>query len=234
MDNEDARNIPKWIAEAEARVQSFAQNLLRELDPVALSRSKLPFKALGYRETLTWRVTELAQAAIENYKQEQVAAATLLTRGAMETTAALWYLRKKVTAAINAKALGDVDDHLMRLAMGTRNWGETPAAVSVLTFVDSVDKEFKGFRVQYDSLSEVAHPNYSGTTGLFSKIDHKNFFVHFGPNAKYAQGIVMAGTGSLSVTLLIFEHCYNQLEKEFPAFVALCEAALDPAPIAGP
>ena len=225
MENDDAQNIPKWIAEIDSRLASFAQNLPREIDPVALSRSKLPFKALVYRETLIWRVTELAQAAVENYKQGRVAAATLLTRGVMESTAALWYLRKKIKDALAAKALGDIDDHLMRLSLGTRNWEETPEAINVLKFVDSVDKELDGFRAQYNSLSEVAHPNYSGTTGLFSKTDYDNAFVNVGVNAKYAKGLITAGTGSLSATLLIFEHCYNELANEFPAFVELCEAA---------
>jgi hypothetical protein len=225
---DDADNIPTWIAEIDERLASFTHNLPRELDPIALSRSKLPFKAMGYRETLIWRVTELAQGAVDNYKQGRVVAATLLTRGVMETTAALWYLRYKIKGALAAQALGDIDNHLMRLSLGTRNWEETPDAINVLNFVDSVEKELKGFRMQYDSLSEVAHPNYSGTTGLFSKIDHKNVFVHLGPNERYAKNLVTAGTGSLSATLLIFEHCYNALADELPEFVKLCEAALPP------
>jgi hypothetical protein len=221
------KTTDEWLAEADGRLALFEKNLPRQIDPIALSRSKLPFKALSYRETLIWRVTELGRTAVENFKKDRVAAATLLTRAVVETTAALWYLRKKMTAALEAQALGDIDDYLMKLTYGTRVWEEFPAAISVLTFVDSVEKELEGFRKQYDSLSEVAHPNYSGTTGLFSKIDRDNMLVNVGPNAEYALGVVISGTGSLSAALFIFEHCYDKLADEFPAFVELCEAAIE-------
>jgi len=96
------KTTEEWLSEADGRLALFEKNLPRQIDPIALSRSKLPFKALSYRETLIWRVTELGRAAVENFKQHRVAAATLLTRAVVETTAALWYLRKKMTAALEA------------------------------------------------------------------------------------------------------------------------------------
>jgi hypothetical protein len=58
--------------------------------------SKLPFKVLGYREALAWRMAELGRAAIEEFEKDKLAAAIVLTRAAVETSAALWYLCGKV------------------------------------------------------------------------------------------------------------------------------------------
>jgi hypothetical protein len=80
---------------------------------------------------------------------------------------------------------------------------------------------------QYDILSEYAHPNWSGTTGLYSKIDRENFSVDFGQNPRDLESPKHVGVINLSVALGLFEHTYNDLGEEYPAFVRLCEAALD-------
>jgi hypothetical protein len=227
METERKNTIEAWIVEADGRLTVFERNLPRRCDPVAMSRSKLPFKALSYRETLTWRMTELGRCALEHFKQDKVAAAVLLTRAVVETTASLWFLRKKIAAAVKAAELGDIDNYLMKLAFGTKQWEEFPAAINVLTFVDSVEKEVEGFRKQYDSLSEIAHPNYAGTTGLFSTTDYENILISFGPNSKQTFNAKLAGMANLSSALGIFEHCYNKMADELPAFVELCEQAID-------
>jgi len=46
------KTTEEWLSEADGRLALFEKNLPRQIDPIALSRSKLPFKALSYRETL--------------------------------------------------------------------------------------------------------------------------------------------------------------------------------------
>jgi hypothetical protein len=93
-----------------------------------------------------------------------LAAATILTRAAVETSAAMWYLHKNLAPAVKAKAVGDIDDCLKRLMMGSKSVDRDimPEAVNVMTFVKHVDKEIEGFLHQYEGLSEYAHPNWSG------------------------------------------------------------------------
>lgn len=126
MTTEKSKTIEQWIVEAEGRLAGLARDLPRQIDPVAMSRSKLPFKAASYRETLIWRVTELGRSAVENFKLDRVAAAVLLTRAVVETTAALWFLRKKITTAVKAGALGDIDTYLMQLALARGNGRSLP------------------------------------------------------------------------------------------------------------
>jgi len=123
----------------------------------------------------------------------------LLTRAAVEPTAALWYLCNKISSALKAGNLGDVDDYLMRLSLGSRIWEESPDPINVLTFVDCVNKTVEGFRQQYDSLSEYSHPNYSGTTGLYSKNDTENIVTDFGANVRNTESPKHIGVINLSV-----------------------------------
>lgn len=79
-----------------------------------------------------------------------------------------------------------------------------------------------------NSLSEYAHPNARGTTGLYSTIDRENILVDFGlqdRNTKPAKAICVA---NLSVTLMLFERTYNDLSELIPAFVKLCESEIPP------
>jgi len=219
-------SLDDLMNEIKERLRVFERDLPRQIDPLALSRSKLPFKALLYREALIWRVTELAMAAFENFEANGLAAAILLTRAAVETTAALWYLCNKITSALKAGSLGDIDDYLMRLSLGSRVWEESPDPINVLTFVDCVNKTVEGFRQQYDSLSEYSHPNYSGTTGLYSKNDTENILTDFGSNVRNTDGPKHIGVINLSVALMMFHHTYNKLADVMSNFVALSEKNL--------
>jgi hypothetical protein len=219
-------SLDDLMSEIRQRLRVFERHLPRQIDPLAMSRSKLPFKALLYREALIWRVTELGMAAFENFDANRLAAAILLTRAAVETTAVLWYLCNKITTALKAGSLGDIDDYLMRLSLGSRVWEELPDTINVLTFVDCVNKTVDGFRRQYDSLSEYSHPNYSGTTGLYSKNDTENILIDFGSNVRSTDGPKHIGVINLSVALTMFEHTYNKLADVMSDFVALCEKNL--------
>lgn len=228
-ETQDDLSFNRFITEIEECLQTLKRNLPRRIDPIALSRSKLPFKALAYRETLIWRVEELGRTAFENLHADLLAAAILLTRAAIETTAALWYLFNKLNVAVKAGSVGDLDHYLNRLSVGTRNWKDDgwPEAVSVLTFLDCSEKTFKGFRHAYDELSEYAHPNYLGTTGLYSRIDPEGNLIDFGPEAKGLKHPRYACALNLTVLLMIFEDTYDKLADLMPAFITLCETDLD-------
>jgi hypothetical protein len=43
----------------------------------------------------------------------------------------------------------------------------------VLNFLDQIDNQVKGFRLQYERLCEFSHPNWAGTTLFYSKHDRE-------------------------------------------------------------
>ena len=192
--SENSLTLDEMIAEVRERLKILETSLPKQIDPIGISRTKLPFKVLNYREALIWRIAELGRSALQTFEAEQFAAAIVLTRAAVETNAALWYLDEKTGTAIKEAKLGDLDDCVMRLLSGNYTWEDFPDPIRVGKFVEGVERRVPGFREQYNILSEYAHPNSAGTTGLYSTIDRENMLINFGledRNIQSAKAICM-------------------------------------------
>jgi len=93
---------------------------LRSLESTRLTRveitaknSTLPYKAARYREALMWRITELGRNAQDCFGSESMVSGILLARAAVETSAALWYLREKLFAALQADSVKTLDRKML-------------------------------------------------------------------------------------------------------------------------
>jgi len=223
-------SVESVMNEIRAGLERLESILPSRVDPMAVSRTaKLPFKGLVYRAALIWRMAELGRIAFESFENDKLASAILLTRAAIETSAALWYLCAKLEKTVQSGKVGDIDEYLMKLMMGSKIDADMPSAINVLTFVDHVDKEIDGFRHQYDILSEFAHPNGAGTTGLYSKFDPSTRLTDFGPKVRDNDGLKLAGVFDLSVSLAMFEDTCSRILNLIAAFVVLCESQLKTA-----
>jgi hypothetical protein len=224
------QTVESIMGEVRGRLELLESNLPRRVDGYGISpHSKLPSKVLSYREALIWRMAELSRCAFENLESERLVSAITLTRAAVETSAALWYLWTKLDDSVHAKTVCDIDDYLMRLLMGSKSNSDLPQAINVLTFVDHVNKQIDGFRHQYDNLSEFAHPNWAGTGFLYSKPDSQNLWTDFGANIRGLDSTKLAGAVNLSIALMIFERNYNLVGSLTPPFVALCKSRAEAA-----
>jgi hypothetical protein len=222
--------------EIRGRLELLESNLPHRVDAMAVSpSSKLPFKALLYRETLGWRMAELSRAAFEDLGKDKLAAAIVLTRAALETSAALWYLCAKVAASVESDEVGDTDDFLMKMIAGIAtgaptdaDTGEvlTPRPIKIGAFLKQVDEDIEGFSHQYGILSEFAHPNWAGTVYLYAKHDTENRVTDFGQNIQKSNSARRKGVSNLSVALAMFERSYNRIADLIPAFTKLCEDRL--------
>jgi hypothetical protein len=152
-------------------------NLPRKIDGFALShKSKMPWKVLLYREAHIWRMVELSKRAFGSFTSNQLVCGIVLTRAVLEVSAALWFLCAKVEAVVDSKVVGDVDEYLMKLAMGNATgWpensapgaGAMPRPVKVGKMLEQAEKDIEGFSHQYGVLSEYAYPNWAGCSALF-------------------------------------------------------------------
>jgi hypothetical protein len=223
--------IEQLLDETEQRLRLLECNLPARVDGWALSQiSKLPFKSLSFRESLIYRMVELGRSAFEDFANNKLVSAILLTRGAVETSAALWYLCAKVEAAVQTGAVGDIDEYLMRLSVGSRTDPDMRRAIKVSAFLKCVDKDIEGFSHGYGQLCEFAHPNWAGTTLLYSKPDATTPGAYeFGSNIRGGDGAYAVGVVNLSVALLIFERSYSRLGDLMPGFVTVCENHLQPS-----
>jgi hypothetical protein len=228
--------------EIRCRLELFEAHLPKHLDAFALSQeSKLPSKALRYRESLIWRVAEIGRAAFREFDENRLVAGIILTRAVVETSAALWYLRSKVDDAIKSNQVGDIDTYLVKLNVGIATAppkmeeGEYPRPVKVGKFLEQVEKVMEGFSDHYGVLSEFTHPNWVGTVFLFSKYHPENLTIEFGQNIRGEDRSKEIGVRSLHAGLKFFEVTYNNLTDSIPAFVELCqrhrkEQSSDPSP----
>ncbi|MBI3015827.1 MAG: hypothetical protein HYY65_12415 [Candidatus Tectomicrobia bacterium] len=197
-------------------------------DPVSISlKAKIPFKALEYREALIWRASELASTACRLLEEGELAAGTLLVRGLMETSAALWFLNRKIKDVVDGHRVGSIDEDLMRLLMGSRTDLTTYESFNVLTLVDKIAQEIPSFRREYEALSQIAHPNWCGTMMLYSRPNTEKIWTDFGKHVRDNESVVKVGLINLNAGLQIFEYAYNQIVDLMPRFIEICEKALD-------
>jgi hypothetical protein len=237
------KSVASLMDEVSKNLELLESCLPKRVDGWALSQmSKLPFKVLGYRGALAWRMAELGRAAFEEFEKDKLAAAIVLTRAAVETSAALWYLCGRVEVSVESSEVGEIDDYLMKMYMGMATdpptdpeTGEAvmPRPIRIGKFLDSVEKDVSGFNRQYGYLSEYVHPNWAGTVYLYSKIDKENAVADFGQNIRKPESAKAIGVGNLSVALLLFERSYNRVADLVPAFTKLCEERLKKAASAG-
>lgn len=215
---------PLLLEEAKARVQLMTDSLPEVVDPASISLSaKIPYKAILYREALIWRTEELARCACDLYHQEAIVSAIILTRATTENAAAIWYLMQLIQNAAQDKEL---DEQIMQLLMGSRSNNEMPDAVHVLKMLRKAEKSIPGIFSAYESLSEYAHPNWSGTSRLYSKTDPGKFLTHLGKNVRSIDPPLGLGLNSLIAALAMFEYAYNKISDLMPGFVSVCETTL--------
>lgn len=220
-------NIANLLKEAKALVQQMTDSLPKVVDPASISLSaKIPFKVIVYRETLIWRTEELARCACDLYQREDIGAAIVLTRAVTENAAAVWYLMQLIRGVNGTPHGKGLDERIMKLVMGSRSIDEMPDALNVQTMLKKAEKSFPGILSTYDSLSEFAHPNWSGTSGLYSKNDPDEILTHLGKNMRSTEWPLRRGLNSLIGALAMFEHAYNRISDLMPGFISVCEAAL--------
>jgi hypothetical protein len=153
------KRIEQLLNEIAQRLQLLESNLPARVDGWALSQiSKLPFRALSFRECLIYRMAELGRSAFDSLTNNKLVSAILLTRGAVETSVALWYLCAKVEAAVQSGTVGDVDDYMMRLTVGSRTDPDMPRAIKVSAFLKCADKDIEGFSHRYGHCANSRTP----------------------------------------------------------------------------
>jgi hypothetical protein len=56
-------------------------------------------------------MAELGREALGSFEKGRLVSAIVLTRAAVETSAALWYLCEKVDAVVKSGVIGDIDNY---------------------------------------------------------------------------------------------------------------------------
>lgn len=215
--------VPVKIIEAREFATRLRENLPPRIDAAALGvRSKAPFQLLCAREALIWRSEELARNACDALEREDLSVAALLTRALTENAALVWKLWE-ILDARHSHSPQELNDLLIRLLVGSRKWPDGPQAMQILSCIDRMDKAVPGVRAGYDSLSEIAHPNWSGVAGLYSKPDPSRYLTDFGRGLRDTKGAADMIANALLGSLGLFELAYNRISEAIPEFLAELE-----------
>jgi len=202
----------------------FAASLPTSVDVAALGvKSKAPWQLLCTREALMWRTEELARNACDALERADFSVAALLARAIMENAALAWKLMQ-VLERHGSQSAQELNDVLMRMLVGSKKWDDMPQAINILTCLQGMNKKIPGVLAAYDSLSEMAHPNWRGVFGLYAETDRANYISYFGralgDKPAHATGTIL---DSMLGSLGAFEYAYNRISEMMPGFLAELE-----------
>lgn len=188
--------------------------------------SKLPFKVIALIHALHHRAMDLAKSSYEQYENKSFLSSAILIRSLMETVALVFLLQKKLNRVTEENNMGEIDDFLMNSTFGGRSEDSSLTSPNILTAIDHTDKKYEKFRQMYDTLSEFVHPNWSGTSGLYSKLDDDEVSamkgkVSFGKNVNSdAPNFILAPFFS---ALVVLQLTFSEFAKNFDAFIKIAE-----------
>jgi len=208
---------------ARKRVDLIAKHLPTMISVASLGvKSKTPYLLLWPREALIWSTEELARCACDALENGDIAAGILLTRAVTESAAFVWRLKELIDTrhSYSEDALRTI---LNRMLFGWKNDEEFPEAINVNTLIDRMDKHILGVRARYATLSEFAHPNWSGVAGLFSSSDRANYTTSFGRALRGHESKKEMASALLAGSLELFEYAYNAISDALPKFIAELE-----------
>lgn len=217
-------DIESLLEKARLYVKALRMGLVSRTDPAQVSViAKIPYKALEIREALLYRATDLADAACILFEKNNLVSAACISRAFQETLAVLFYVNREVKKAIKDKDVEHLDESLVKTLMGAKNNPDMPDPINILTMIDKVDKEIPKFRAVYDNLSELSHPNWAGTIGIYTKINKEKVWTDFGRNIKIGDATRNQGIISLHAGLELIVHIYDEFADFLPELVKVCE-----------
>jgi len=212
----------KELAKAKQLSRRLSSNLPKEIEAASLSlSSKLAFKAFSLHEVLIHRIAELSEVAVELFELKKIVPAIIMTRAVFETTAVLYWLYKSIKHVCATKELGNIDEFFMKSLFGSKNEERLPESYNILTAINHTDKDFQGYRNAYNSLSEFAHPNWSGLSGAYSKLNQEKIILELG---KELGNIPLSIALPLLLgALTLFIDYYNEMETYLLQFNEICD-----------
>ena len=194
------------------------------IDPATTSiKAKVSFHALCIREVLLYRVSELADTALNSYQKNQLVTSAILARALLESVSLLYWLYKELTRAVEEGSSIRITPFLKRALVGTRN-GTTPLeAHNVLNAIDAMGQDVEDWRKLYEELCEIAHPNWGGCLGAYAKFNKEKVWYELG-ECRLPKPLIL---GPLVGSIEFFIHYYNDMVPHLKDFAALCEKELE-------
>lgn len=222
-------DIEAMMYEARERQKLLTENMPEGVDRLTHGfRSKIPYKIMCIREAQFCRAEEFSRAACDMFERDDVVVGVSNTRSTLECLAVIFHINEKMVSQQKNGLDSDLDEQVMKVLLGFKSDPDFPQMVNVLTMVDKLDSKTPGIRKNYNTLSEVAHPNYSGAVGVYGAPDYDCGITWFNKkkDSERVRKIKGLGLVSLIPVLKLFEHEYNRTADLIEPFGRLCDANL--------
>jgi hypothetical protein len=183
MANTEITHAPfNTIEELLHNLRSSFVEFLDDLGPGAGTKTLRLFDV--WRQASLRRIVDLAESAEALFQQGRLLPGCALTRSTVETVAIQYTVWKRLGALTDPMDSQGVHSLLLSVTFGRRDKGnDWPSkSMNVLTAVDHLDKQFPGFRSEYDRLSEYVHPGLAGGYGMYVRTEGDRLRSYFGQN----------------------------------------------------
>ncbi|CDZ60343.1 Hypothetical protein NGAL_HAMBI2605_09610 [Neorhizobium galegae bv. orientalis] len=165
------------VLEVNEALERLGYSRAIEINPTGpFGKSKLAWKLARYSQALQHRVVGLADAVAICWNGKNVLGSFLAARAIIETAAVVHMLTVTTRNLLTAGDLNTLNDFLDNATFATRDEiliASNPSvkARGILSAIDRLDRALPGVRGHYDRMSERCHPNASGHTWMFSRLD---------------------------------------------------------------
>ena len=217
--------VKHLLEECEDRLDALREALTDNVDASSIGvKPKAPFLILTLREALAWRTEELGRNACDALRRHDLIVAVLLTRAVIENGALLWRL-KELIESHEEQSLENLHQTIVSALAGWKSVPEFPKATNIMTHITRLARTFSDVSGVYDSLSEAAHPNWSGVFGAYGTFGPEEGTAHFGRNKSDTLSRACHYATALSGAMLTFEAAFNAVAELMPGFIDQLAAA---------
>jgi hypothetical protein len=176
------------------------------------------------RESLLWRLEELAQNAFDALDAHHFVASSLSVRALMETVAALIFLERTLGTAINSGLDKEQILKINKLLINSKIWEEIEDPIHINNMLREVEKIIPGFfEKNYAALSEMAHPNWAGTFGAFGEFEKSKYLSLFRKGGRSPDNTRKKILGNLAASLRLAKYYYEVIGEDLEAFTNAVE-----------
>ncbi len=203
-------------------------------------RAKYPFKVISFVNAMSWRMYDMANAALTLMKQDSIIPSLCLVRACWENMVATYELKNLVQDCCEEQVVTDkVDIVLMRLLYSNRfekdNRYVSPVhyesfkeykAKNILTLVQKLEKDYPEAKDFYSNLCEFVHPNGDGVCGSYSYLDETIHTTTYGPQFSQKSDLFPAFITTLSCSMNLYIGFIETIMDNIEEFAILCEKAL--------
>lgn len=194
-----------------------------------------PVRALHLREACLHRITELTESAYDGFKNGNLVTGYLLARAIYETLALFWYFIDQIKASLESGDLEELRDILTKMLVRSKvetiqknvvdileqskeGLDETLDLIYVSKLIKHVAEKIPPFKMHYDFLCEITHPNAMGLIKAYVRNDYQAGKVYFGKEQGRFAGHLGMDLEALIIVLESFVDSYNESASLISSF----------------